>query len=273
VAITQSGETADTLEAARLARANGAYVLALTNVLGSRITREADSVVNIKANLEIAVAATKSYVAQIIVLTQLALHLAVNLGQISAEHRDSIKEQMIGLPEQIQAILDNREAIEKVASECLNAQDIIYIGRGLGATVCLEGALKLKEISYVHAEAFYAGEIKHGPIALIDPAGFTDPLKATPVIAVACAQATYDKMISNIEEVLARGAKVLAIASEGDQQIAKLTKHVIYIPKTSECLMPVLAAIPMQLIAHYVAICHGRDVDQPRNLAKSVTVE
>ncbi|MDR1016987.1 MAG: glutamine--fructose-6-phosphate transaminase (isomerizing) [Coriobacteriales bacterium] len=273
IALTQSGETADTLEAAKLARSRGAKVLALTNVLGSRITQVADIVVNIQASLEIAVAATKSYVAQVIVLTKLALYLACARGLLTPAHLTNIEAQMALLPDQIQSLLDQRQTIEQVACQCLNAHTVLYIGRGVGATTCLEGALKLKEISYVHAEAFYAGEIKHGPIALIDPIGVTDKVKATPVIAVACAQATYDKMISNIEEVQARGAKVIAIASEGDEHIAELTPHVIYIPHTSECLMPVLAAIPMQLIARYIAVEHGQNVDQPRNLAKSVTVE
>ena len=273
IAISQSGETADTLEAVKLARLAGAQVLALTNVVGSRITMEANAVLYIKAHIEIAVAATKSFLAQVAMLTLLALHLAQERGQIDSSRVEEIFKAMEQLPAQIEAMLEDTGAVIECASECSNAPTALFIGRGVGATTCYEGALKLKEISYVHAEAFAAGEIKHGPIALINPEGLEDPSVQTPVIAMACKSATYDKMLSNIEEVLARGAKVIAIATEGDTRVAELTPYVIYIPKVRECLSPLLASVPLQLFARHIALLRGANVDQPRNLAKSVTVE
>ncbi len=273
IAISQSGETADTLEAVKLARLAGAYVLAITNVVGSRITMEANAVLYIKAHLEIAVAATKSFLAQVAMLTVLAMYLAQERGQFEESKVKEIYTAMERLPQLIEDILEDTSAIISCASECSSAQTALYIGRGVGATTCYEGALKLKEISYVHAEAFSAGEIKHGPIALIDPEGLKDPDVQTPVIAMACKSATYDKMLSNIEEVLSRGAKVIAIATVGDTRIAELTPHVIYIPEVLECLSPILASVPLQLFARHIALVRGANVDQPRNLAKSVTVE
>lgn len=267
LAITQSGETADTLEAVRLARKAGAHVIAMTNVVGSRITQEAQTVLYIKANLEIAVAATKSFLAQVALLTLLALHIAQQRGMLSKEQVSEIYAEMQMLPEQIEWILANSDQIERCAQECVDATTALFIGRGVGATTCFEGALKLKEISYLHAEAFPAGEIKHGPIALIDTE------KGTPVIAVATQSMTREKTLSNIEEVLARGAKVVAIATLGDERIHEMTNLVITIPPISEFLSPITASVPLQLFARAIAIARGCDVDQPRNLAKSVTVE
>ncbi|MDR3136361.1 MAG: glutamine--fructose-6-phosphate transaminase (isomerizing) [Coriobacteriales bacterium] len=273
IAISQSGETADTLEAVKLARRAGAHVIALTNVVGSRITMEANEVILIKAHLEIAVAATKSFLAQVALLTLLAMHLARQRGQACDKQVLDLYRHMQQLPIQISEILANTTSIERCAQECSHAQTALFIGRGVGATTCYEGALKLKEISYLHAEAFAAGEIKHGPIALINPDGLADPAAQTPVIAVACKSATYDKMLANIEEMLARGAKVIALATVGDARISELTPHVIFIPETPECLSPILASVPLQLFARFIAVARGANVDQPRNLAKSVTVE
>jgi glucosamine--fructose-6-phosphate aminotransferase (isomerizing) len=267
IAITQSGETADTLEAVRLARRAGAHVIALTNVMGSRITQEAQTVLNIKANIEIAVAATKSFLAQVALLTLLGLYLAQERMLLTGPQIQEIYGEMRQLPGQIEHILSDTAAIDTAAAACVNAKTALFIGRGVGATICYEGALKLKEISYLHAEAFPAGEIKHGPIALIDPEA------STPVIAVATQSLTRDKMLANIEEMKARGAQVIAVATEEDKRIEELVDYVIPIPPTRECLSPITASVPLQLFAHYIAVARGCDVDQPRNLAKSVTVE
>jgi glucosamine--fructose-6-phosphate aminotransferase (isomerizing) len=267
IAISQSGETADTLEAVRLARRAGAHVIALTNVVGSRITQEAQTVLNIKANIEIAVAATKSFLAQVALLTLLGLYLAQERMLLTGPQIQEIYSEMKRLPEQIEHILSDTAAIKRAADACFEATTALFIGRGVGATICHEGALKLKEISYLHAEAFSAGEIKHGPIALIDPQD------ATPVIAVATQSSTRDKMLANIEEMKARGARVVAVATAGDERIEELADYVIPIPPIRECLSPITASVPLQLFARFIAIARDCDVDQPRNLAKSVTVE
>ncbi|MCL1890771.1 MAG: glutamine--fructose-6-phosphate transaminase (isomerizing) [Coriobacteriia bacterium] len=273
IAISQSGETADTLEAVKLARRAGAYVLAITNTLGSRITLEANTVLYIKAELEISVAATKSFLAQVALLTLFALYLGQQRKTISAEFIAEAYNQMSEVPQAVEQVLADTSAIERCAAECVGAHTALFIGRGVGATTCYEGALKLKEISYLHAEAYSAGEIKHGPIALIEPAGLEDPSLQTPVISLALQSATYDKMVANIEEVLARGAKVIALATEGDERIAELTEHVMYVPAVAEHVSPLVASVPLQLFARFIALARGCDVDQPRNLAKSVTVE
>ncbi|MDR1713599.1 MAG: glutamine--fructose-6-phosphate transaminase (isomerizing) [Coriobacteriales bacterium] len=267
IAISQSGETADTLEAVRQARRAGAHVIALTNVLGSQITREAQTVLYIKANLEIAVAATKSFLAQVAMLTLLGLYLAQERSLLTGPQIQELYGEMSKLPLQLEHILADTSAIERAADSCVAAQTALFIGRGVGATTCYEGALKLKEISYLHAEAFSAGEIKHGPIALIDAEA------ATPVIVVATQSTTHDKTLANIEEVKARGASVIAVATEGDGRIAELADYVIYIPPIRECFSPITASVPLQLFARHIALARGCDVDQPRNLAKSVTVE
>jgi glucosamine--fructose-6-phosphate aminotransferase (isomerizing) len=224
-------------------------------------------VLNIKANIEIAVAATKSFLAQVALLTLLGLYLAQERLLLTGAQVREIYGDMKQLPGQIERILSDTAAIEAAADACCEAQTALFIGRGVGATTCYEGALKLKEISYLHAEAFSAGEIKHGPIALIDSE------TATPVVAVATQSLTRDKMLANIEEMKARGARIVAVATEGDGRIRELADHVIYIPPTRECLSPITASVPLQLFARFIALARGCDVDQPRNLAKSVTVE
>lgn len=265
IAITQSGETADTMEAVKQSQEKGAKVIALTNVAGSRAARESDAVLFIKAKMEISVAATKSFLAQNALLTVLALYLAAQRGKMPAEEAAKLVEEMDVLPGQIEFILNQMADIKRCARVIQNAHSVMYIGRGFGDVTCKEGALKLKEISYIHAEAYSAGEIKHGPIALLD--------ENVPVVAIAVKSATYPKVIANIEECQARGAKVIAVASEGDEKIAKLTEYVMYIPDVPEYFSPITASVPLQLLAREVAVMNGRDVDKPRNLAKSVTVE
>ncbi|MCL2883506.1 MAG: glutamine--fructose-6-phosphate transaminase (isomerizing) [Coriobacteriia bacterium] len=267
IAITQSGETADTLEAVRLARRAGAHVVAITNVIGSRITTEAQTTIYIKANIEISVAATKTFLAQLCLLALLALFLSQERGLVNETQIVTAFEALQRLPQQIEAVLADTTSIDAAAEVCADATTVLFIGRGVGATTCYEGALKLKEISYIHAEAIAAGEIKHGTLALIDP------IVATPVVAVAVASATHDKMLANIEEVKARGARVIALATEGDERVGELADIVIYLPPTYEQLSPVLASVALQLLAHRAAVLLGRDIDKPRNLAKSVTVE
>ncbi len=265
VAITQSGETADTLEAMKQSRDKGAKVVAITNVVGSRATRESDAVLFIKAKLEVSVAATKSFLAQNTLLAVFALYLAQCKNTLTAEQINSMFQEMEKLPSQIEWVLHQASEAKRCAKACFRAHSIMYIGRGFGEVTCKEGALKLKEISYIHAEAYPAGEIKHGPIALIDD--------TVPVIAIATNSPCYDKMISNIEEVRARGAKVIALATDGDEKIAKYADYVMYIPAVNDCLSPITASVPLQLFARETALMLNRDVDKPRNLAKSVTVE
>ncbi|MCD8199770.1 MAG: glutamine--fructose-6-phosphate transaminase (isomerizing) [Coriobacteriaceae bacterium] len=265
IAVSQSGETADTLAAVRLAREAGAKVFAVTNCMGSRITRESDGTLYVKANMEISVAATKSFLAQIVCLTLIALFLAQERGRLSEEEIDGLYHELCKTSPQIEKILADTSAIEEAATVLEHAHSAMYVGRGIGATVCNEGALKLKEISYLHAEAYAAGELKHGPIALID--------EDVPVVAVVTQSPTREKTISNIEEVLARGAHVIAVATEGDTEITKIAEHVIYIPPIDDSFSAITASVPLQLLARFVAKARGCDVDQPRNLAKSVTVE
>ncbi len=265
VAVSQSGETADTLAAIRDARIKGAKVFGITNVVGSPVARESDGVIYTKANKEIAVASTKSFLGQVVSLTLLALLLAQAKGMLSTKEIRLLFRELADTAEQIELILSDSTAIDEAALSCKDAASALYIGRGFGAATCYEGALKLKEISYLHAEAYPAGEMKHGPIALLDE-GF-------PVVAVATQSPTYDKTISNLQECKARGAKIIAIATEGDDEIKKHADHVIYIPKVRDVFSPITASVPLQLFARSVAVARGCDVDQPRNLAKSVTVE
>lgn len=265
VAISQSGETADTLAAIRNARIKGAKVFGITNVVGSPVARESDGVIYTKANKEIAVASTKSFLGQIVSLTLLALELAQSKGRLTMSQVRVLYRELADTADKVEKILSDTTQIDEAAQAAKDATDAFFIGRGMGAQVCREGALKLKEISYLHAEAYPAGEMKHGPIALIQP-GF-------PVIAVATKSATYDKMLCNIEESRARGAMVIAIATEGDQEIKKYADHVIYIPAVRDAFMPIIASVLMQLFARAIAVARGCDVDKPRNLAKSVTVE
>ena len=265
VLITQSGETADTLAAFRLAWEAGAVTLALTNVMGSSITRGVDGVLYLQVGPEIGVVASKTFTAQLAILYLLALHLAQERGMMGGGEVAEVLEDLRALPEQVATILEKDDEIAAVARAYADRRSFFFFGRGYGYPIALEGALKLKEISYIHAEGYPAGELKHGPIAMLDP--------EIPVMAIATESATYEKVISNIQEVLARQAEVLAVATEGDEGIRRYAKHVFYVPRTLEPLTPVLTVVPLQLFAYHVAVERGCDVDQPRNLAKSVTVE
>ena len=265
VAVSQSGETADTLAAIRDARVKGAKVFGITNVVGSPVARESDGVIYTKANKEIAVASTKSFLGQVASLTLLALLLAQAKGGLTTAQIRLLFSELADTAEQVEAILEDTAAIDEAALACKDATSALFIGRGMGAAISYEGALKLKEISYLHAEAYAAGEMKHGPIALIDE-GF-------PVIAIATKSPVYDKIVSNLQESKARGAMIVAVATEGDEDIRKHADHVIYIPKVRDAFSAITASVPLQLFARAVAVARGCDVDQPRNLAKSVTVE
>lgn len=262
--ISQSGETADTLAALREAKRKGVKVFGICNVVGSTIARETDAGIYIHAGPEIGVASTKAFTSQVTVLTLITLLLA-RMRSMSAAKGVEIAKELQALPGKVKHILEGAEAIKAIAKEYHTASNFLYLGRGYNFPVALEGALKLKEISYIHAEGYPAAEMKHGPIALIDD--------NMPVVFIATKDSTYDKIISNIEEVRARKGRVIAIATEGDEAIKSRADHVIYVPPTLEFLTPILTIIPLQLLAYYIAILRGCDVDQPRNLAKSVTVE
>ena len=266
VAVSQSGETADTLAAIRDARVRGAKVFGITNVVGSPVARESDGVIYTKANKEIAVASTKSFLGQVVSLTLLAMLLGQAVGRLTGRQIKLLFSELADTAEQVERILaDCDPAVEAAADAMVDATSALFIGRGMGAATSYEGALKMKEISYLHAEAYAAGEMKHGPIALIDE-GF-------PVIAIATKSPVYDKVVSNLQESKARGAMVVAIATEGDEDIRAHADHVIYIPKVRDAFSAITASVPLQLFARAIAVARGCDVDQPRNLAKSVTVE
>lgn len=262
--ISQSGETADTLAAVREARRKRAKVFGICNVVGSTIARETDAGIYLHSGPEIGVASTKAFTSQVTVLSLLTLLLA-RMTSMSASHGREIVQELKRLPEKIQRILDGHREIKQIAGEYATSQNFLYLGRGYNFPVALEGALKLKEISYIHAEGYPAAEMKHGPIALID--------ENMPVVFIATHDSTYEKIVTNIEEVRARKGKVIAIATEGDDFIASKVDHAIFIPATLEFLTPILTIIPLQLLAYYIATMRGCNVDQPRNLAKSVTVE
>ena len=263
-AISQSGETADTLAALREGKHKGALTLGIVNSVGSTIPRETEAGVYIHAGSEIGVASTKAFTSQVTVLIQIMLLLARkrNMSVIAGQQ---IIDELMKLPEKVKEILAQSHIIEEIADKYKDKGNFLYLGRGINFPVALEGALKLKEISYIHAEGYPAAEMKHGPIALID--------NEMPVVFIATNDLIYDKVISNLEEVRARKGKVIAIANQGDEKISELTDHVIYIPKVHQALVPLLTVIPLQLLAYYIAVKRGCDVDQPRNLAKSVTVE
>jgi glucosamine--fructose-6-phosphate aminotransferase (isomerizing) len=265
VVISQSGETADTLAALREAKRSHARVLAIVNTLGSSIAREADDVIYTWAGPEIAVASTKAYIAQLSVIHLLAVHLAIARNTMSRPAVQDYLKELEKIPEKIHTILDQRESIQQLAKEFAHAGDIFFIGRGFDYHIALEGSLKLKEISYIHSEAYAAGELKHGTIALIEQGTF--------VVALCTQSELVEKMISNIREVKARGAHVLAIACERTTSIAQAADMTLLLPNTPDALVPILAVVPLQLFAYYCAVERGCDVDKPRNLAKSVTVE
>ncbi|HID96201.1 MAG TPA: glutamine--fructose-6-phosphate transaminase (isomerizing), partial [Candidatus Latescibacteria bacterium] len=262
--ISQSGETADTLAALREARRKGATVLGICNVVGSTIARESDGGVYLHVGPEIGVASTKAFTAQVTVLALMTLLLS-RMKSLPKEEGIRIASELALLPEKVDKILQSSPDIFELAKEFGESRNFLYLGRGYNFPVALEGALKLKEISYIHAEGYPAAEMKHGPIALID--------KDMPVVFIAIRDSTYDKIVSNIEEVKARRGRVISIATEGDEDIKKISDYVIYVPWTLELLTPILTIIPLQLLAYHIAVLRGCDVDQPRNLAKSVTVE
>jgi glucosamine--fructose-6-phosphate aminotransferase (isomerizing) len=263
--VSQSGETADTLAALRRAQAAGTPTLALTNVVGSSITRAADAVVYLQVGPEIGVVATKTFTGQLGALTLLATDLGRRRGVLDAAAVRDIGHALRTVPARMAEALERSDAVAEVARAYAERRSMFFLGRGFGYPVALEAALKLKEISYIHAEGYPAGELKHGPIAMLDP--------SIPVFAVALASPTYEKILSNIHEVRARGAEVIALATDGDEAIRDVATRVLYLPPIREELAPLLAAVPAQLFAYHVAVALGRDVDQPRNLAKSVTVE
>ncbi|TAH11564.1 MAG: glutamine--fructose-6-phosphate transaminase (isomerizing), partial [Runella slithyformis] len=265
IAISQSGETADTLAAIQLAKSKGATIFGVCNVVGSSIARETHAGSYTHAGPEIGVASTKAFTAQVTVLTLMAVSLAKRRGTISEELYRQLLIEIAHIPRKIEQVLKAADRVKEIAAIFTYARNFIYLGRGINFPVALEGALKLKEISYIHAEGYPAAEMKHGPIALID--------EDMPVVFIATKDSSYEKIVSNIQEVKARKGRVIAIVTEGDSFIPSLVDFVIEIPKTHEILTPLLATIPLQLLSYYIAVMRGRNVDQPRNLAKSVTVE
>ncbi|MDI9597308.1 MAG: glutamine--fructose-6-phosphate transaminase (isomerizing) [Atribacterota bacterium] len=265
IVVSQSGETADTIAAMRSFKKRSCPVFAIVNVIGSTISREADESIYINAGPEIGVASTKAFIGQVISLYLLAIFLGKNKRVLSAENEKKLIQELMAIPQKIEMIFSKENIIKEIAEKYSKYQHFLYLGRDFNFPIALEGALKLKEISYIHAEAYTAGEMKHGPIALLD--------KKFPVVAICPKDHVYNKMINNIKEVNARDAKIIAIASEGDKQIKNIVDEVIFIPTVEQTLYPLLSVIPLQLLAYYIADILGRDVDKPRNLAKSVTVE
>ena len=265
IVISQSGETSDSLAALKEAKRLGARTLAVTNVVGSSISREADQVIYTWAGPEIAVASTKAYTTQLLIMLMLSLYLAALRESLPTDRLQKIVEELRSLPQKAETFLSNGQSVKTFAELYGFNEDVFFIGRSLDYAVAMEGALKLKEISYIHAEAYAAGELKHGTLALI--------IEGVPVIALATQHDVYEKTLSNIKEVKARDAVVIGLAMEGDEQIKKYVDHTIFIPATDKYLAPILAVIPLQLLAYYAAVTRGCDVDKPRNLAKSVTVE
>lgn len=265
IAVSQSGETADTLAALELAKSKGATILGICNVVGSSISRITDAGSYTHAGPEIGVASTKAFTAQVTVLTLMALSLAHKKGTISETKFHNMLAELEAIPDKVKRVLDKNDLIEEIAAKYKDAANALYLGRGSSFPVALEGALKLKEISYIHAEGYPAAEMKHGPIALID--------EEMPVFVIATQGTSYEKVVSNIQEVKARKGKIIAVVTEGDVAVKEMADHVIEIPETDEHLVPLLATIPFQLLSYHIAVMRGCNVDQPRNLAKSVTVE
>ena len=265
IAISQSGETADTLAAVELAKSRGAFIYGICNAIGSSIPRDTDTGSYIHVGPEIGVASTKAFTGQVTVLLMLALALGKEKGTITNEQYSKIVSELCTVPEKMKSLLKLNDRISELSKTFTYASNFLYLGRGYNYPVALEGALKLKEISYIHAEGYPAAEMKHGPIALID--------SDMPVVVIAPHDEMYQKVLSNIQEIKARKGKVIALVSKGDDTISKIADEVIEIPQTLECLEPLVASIPLQLLAYHIAVCKGKNVDQPRNLAKSVTVE
>jgi glucosamine--fructose-6-phosphate aminotransferase (isomerizing) len=265
IAISQSGETADTLAAIKLAKEKGAFVFGVCNVVGSSIARETHAGAYTHAGPEIGVASTKAFTTQITVLTLIALKLAKENGEFSESKFHEYLSELENIPAKVERALQTNPLVEIIANEYKDSENCLYLGRGYNFPVALEGALKLKEISYIHAEGYPAAEMKHGPIALID--------EQMPVIVIATNKGHYEKVVSNIQEIKSRKGKIIAIVTEGDEQVKELADYVVEVPETLESLAPLLTTIPLQLLAYHIAIMRGCNVDQPRNLAKSVTVE
>ena len=265
IAISQSGETADTLAAIKLAKERKATIIGICNVVGSSISRETDCGSYTHAGPEIGVASTKAFTAQVTILTLMAMMIGKRKGTISAEKFNRLVVEMNAIPEKLKTVLKQDKEIEKIAKIYHESTNALYLGRGINFPLALEGALKLKEISYIHAEGYPAAEMKHGPIALID--------EEMPVFVIATKDSSYEKIVSNIQEVKARKGKIIAIVSKGDTEVKKIADHYIEIPKCDELLVPLLATVPLQLLSYHIAVMRGCNVDQPRNLAKSVTVE
>ena len=265
IIVSQSGETADTLAALRDAKEKGARVLSITNVVGSSIARESDDIFYTWAGPEIAVASTKAYTTQLMAFYMIALNLAMTKGTITEEEYFKMIDILKEMPSKVEKVLECDKLVEEIAAEIKDKNDIFYLGRGLDYALAMEGSLKIKEISYMHAEAFAAGELKHGTIALIE--------EGTPVIAIATQEALFEKMVSNMQEVKARGAKVIAIVEEHNEEVEKSADRVIYIPEVEDMFASITSVVPMQLLSYHVAKMRGCDIDKPRNLAKSVTVE
>lgn len=265
IVITQSGETADTLAAQREAQKSGARVLSICNVVGSTSSREADSVFYTHSGPEIGVASTKAFTAQLVALYLFSIAAAKARGVLKTSAIKGLLKDLLLLPDMMENVLRLNKPVQKIAGKFFHVKDFLYLGRGINYPIALEGALKLKEISYIHAEGYPAGEMKHGPIALID--------NEMPVLVLAPQDKVHEKIVSNIEEVRSRGGKVIAVANEGDKSISSLTAHTVFVPKTNQYLTPVLLCIPLHLLAYHIAVLRRCDVDQPRNLAKSVTVE
>ena len=265
IAISQSGETADTLAAIKLAKEKGAFVFGICNVVGSSIARETNSGAYTHAGPEIGVASTKAFTTQLTIITMMGLRLGQLNGTISNDDFDRVATQLVTLPEQIEEVLKFDKIIAKIANQYKDATNFLYLGRGYNFPAALEGALKLKEISYIHAEGYPAAEMKHGPIALID--------ENMPVVVIATNKGHYEKIVSNVQEIKSRNAKIISIVTKGDKSVKTLSDHVIEIPEITESLVPILASVPLQLLSYHIAVLRGCNVDQPRNLAKSVTVE
>ena len=265
IAISQSGETADTLAALELAKKKGATIFGICNVVGASIPRYTDAGAYTHAGPEIGVASTKAFTAQVTALILMALSMAQKKGTITSTRLHELLNELESIPAKIEQVLKTDAQIQLIAAELKDSRNALYLGRGYGFPVALEGALKLKEISYIHAEGYPAAEMKHGPIALID--------EEMPVIVIATQHSNYEKVVSNIQEVKARKGRVIAIATEGDTHIKSMADHVIYIPACEESMLPLIATIPLQLLSYHIAVLRGCNVDQPRNLAKSVTVE
>ncbi len=265
IAISQSGETADTLAAVQLAKERGAFIYGICNAIGSSIPRATDTGTYIHVGPEIGVASTKAFTGQVTVLTMFALALAEAKGTMPRDEYLAVARELSRVPEMIEQVLKSNDLVADLARTFTYARNFLYLGRGYSYPVALEGALKLKEISYIHAEGYPAAEMKHGPIALID--------SDMPVVAIATHNAMYEKVLSNIQEIKARQGRVIALVTKGDETISKIADRVIELPDCMECLEPLVATIPLQLLAYHIAVCKGKDVDQPRNLAKSVTVE